>query len=72
MSAIQSHDPEFLSDEHRMLRDQVRRFVENEVVPEGVAWEEAGKVPREVFVKMGDLGLLGMRHAEEHGGGGLG
>ncbi|MAG98448.1 MAG: acyl-CoA dehydrogenase family protein [Alphaproteobacteria bacterium] len=72
MSAIQSHDPEFLTDEHRMLRDQVRRFVENEVVPAGTAWEEAGKVPREVFVKMGDLGLLGMRHAEEHGGGGLG
>ena len=72
MTAIQSFDPQFLTDEHRMLRDQVRRFVETEVVPEGEAWEEAGEIPREVFTKMGELGFLGMRHAEAHGGAGLG
>ena len=58
----------YFSDELTMLRDQIRRFVETEIVPNGDAWEEAGKVPREVFAKMGELGFLGMRYAEEYGG----
>ncbi len=61
----------YFSDELNMLRDQIRRFVDNEIVPNGEAWEEAGKVPREVFTEMGKLGLLGMRYAEEYGGSGL-
>ena len=60
-------DPYF-SDELTMLREQIRRFVETEIVPHGDAWEEAGKVPREVFAKMGELGFLGMRYPEEYGG----
>ena len=62
------HDPIYLTDEHRMLRDTVRRFVETEVVPNGDDWEAAGKIPREMFRK---LGVLGMRCPEEHGGSGL-
>jgi len=58
----------YFSDELTMLREQIRRFVETEIVPHGDAWEEAGKVPREVFAKMGELGFLGMRYAEEYGG----
>lgn len=65
-------DPPFIAEELGMLREQVRRFVEREVVPHGEAWEAAGKVPREIFRQMGDLGFLGMRHAEEHGGTALG
>jgi acyl-CoA dehydrogenase len=61
----------YFSDELNMLRDQIRRFVDNEIVPNGEAWEEAGKVPREVFTEMGKLGLLGMRYAEEYGGSSL-
>jgi len=58
----------YFSDELTMLREQIRRFIEVEVVPHGDAWEEAGKVPREVFAKMGELGFLGMRYPEEYGG----
>lgn len=58
----------YFSDELTMLRDQIRRFVEAEIVPHGDAWEEAGKVPREVFAKMGELGFLGMRYPEQYGG----
>lgn len=65
-------DPVGLSPELQMLRDQVRRFVETEVVPHGEAWEAAGKIPREVFLKMGELGFLGMRHAEADGGTAMG
>ena len=61
-------DPVGLSPELLMLRDQVRRFVETEVVPHGEAWEAAGKIPRDIFLRMGELGFLGMRHAEADGG----
>jgi acyl-CoA dehydrogenase len=61
-------DPPSLSEELRMLRDQVRRFVEKEVVPHGEAWERDGKIPREIFRRMGALGFLGMRHQSEYGG----
>ena len=57
-----------LSKELRMLREQVRRFVEKEVVPHGEQWERDGKIPREIYRRMGALGFLGMRHAAEYGG----
>jgi acyl-CoA dehydrogenase len=59
------------NDTLRLLRDSIRRFVENEVVPRGHAWEEQGFVPREVLREMGKLGFLGLRYAEEFGGGAL-
>ncbi|MBV1925690.1 MAG: acyl-CoA dehydrogenase family protein [Rhodobacteraceae bacterium] len=58
----------YFSDELNMLREQIRRFIEAEVVPNGDAWEEAGKVPRDIFPKMGKLGFLGMRYPEQYGG----
>src|ERR1700756_2481352 len=57
-----------LPEELRMLREQVRRFVEKEVVPHADAWERDGKIPREIYRRMGALGFLGMRHAAEYGG----
>ncbi|MTV14668.1 acyl-CoA dehydrogenase [Bradyrhizobium elkanii] len=57
-----------LPEELRMLREQVRRFVEKEVVPHAEAWERDGKIPREIYRRMGALGFLGMRHAVEYGG----
>lgn len=61
-------DPPTLPEELKMLRQQVRRFVESEVVPHGEEWEREGKIPREIFRRMGALGFLGMRHAAEYGG----
>jgi acyl-CoA dehydrogenase len=57
-----------LPEELRMLREQVRRFVEKEVMPHGEQWERDGKIPREIYRRMGALGFLGMRHAAEYGG----
>ena len=55
-----SHADEFhvseqpqLPEELRMLREQVRRFVEKEVVPTGEQWERDGKIPREIYRRMG-------------------
>ncbi len=58
----------YFSDEQNMLREQIRRFVEQEVVPHAEAWELDGCVPRAVLKKMGDLGFLGIRYPEEYGG----
>lgn len=56
------------SEEHEMLRQSIRRFVEQEVKPQGETWEQAGCVPRAVLRQMGELGFLGMRYASRHGG----
>lgn len=58
----------YLTEEHIMFRDQVRRFVEIEVKPNGEKWEEAGFVPREVLRRMGELGFLGVRYPGAYGG----
>ncbi|MEL6317921.1 MAG: acyl-CoA dehydrogenase family protein, partial [Pseudomonadota bacterium] len=49
-------DALFLEEEHELLRAQVRRFVEEEIKPEGAAWEAEGAVPRDVLRRMGALG----------------
>ena len=61
----------YFGEEHAMLRNTLRRFIADRVVPYGDTWEEQGFVPREVLREMGSLGLLGMRYAPEHGGAGL-
>ncbi|TDN61404.1 acyl-CoA dehydrogenase family protein [Paraburkholderia sp. BL10I2N1] len=58
----------YFTDEHNMLRETVRRFVDQRVKPYADEWEEQGFVPRDVLREMGALGLLGMRYAEKHGG----
>jgi acyl-CoA dehydrogenase len=56
--------------EHDELRRQVARFVAAEVEPHALAWDEQGRVPREVLRKMGALGWLGLMVPPEHGGAG--
>jgi acyl-CoA dehydrogenase len=58
------------TEEHELLRVQVRRFVDEVVRPNGEAWEEEGNVPRDVLRRMGALGFLGIRHEERYGGSG--
>lgn len=58
----------FFGEEHKMLRDQVRRFVEEEIKPYGDQWEADGATPRELLRKMGALGFFGIRYPEAYGG----
>ena len=51
-----------------MLRDQVRRFVEEKIKPYADAWERDGFTPRSVLREMGALGFFGIRYPAEHGG----
>ena len=58
--------------EHENLRRTVAKFVENEINPHVDAWEAAEEFPsHELFKKLGDLGLLGIKYDTEHGGLGL-
>ena len=61
----------FFSEEHEMLRAQVRRFVQEEIVPYGDQWELDGETPRSLIRKLGSLGLLGIRFPVELGGSGM-
>jgi acyl-CoA dehydrogenase len=72
MSDLAFKEPDVISEDLVMIREQIRRFVENAVIPHGDAWEAAGKIPRDIFLEMGELGFLGMRHPEAYGGSGLG
>lgn len=59
------------SEEHEMWRDSVRKFVEKEIVPYHEQWEKEGIVPRELWLKAGEAGLLCCTVPEEYGGLGL-
>src|SRR2546422_10967354 len=59
-----------LSEEERMVRDTVRKFVQDRVLPIIGEHFEAGTFPRELIPTIAELGLLGM-HIEGHGCAGL-
>ena len=56
--------------EHDLLRKSVRAFVEKEVTPHITEWEEAGRIPREFWRRLGELGFLGLEFPPEYGGAG--
>ena len=49
-----------LSNEERMIRDTVRAFVRDRILPNIAHWFEEGVLPRELGLELGHLGLLGM------------
>ena len=60
------------TQEHKALRETVRRFVDTEINPYVAEWEAEGIFPgRALFRKLGDLGLLGISKPEAWGGQGL-
>jgi acyl-CoA dehydrogenase len=72
MTEFEFSEPDLLDEDMRMIRAQVRRYVEEVIMPQAEAWEQAGEIPRKAFRDFGALGFLGMRHPVEYGGGGLG
>jgi len=72
MTEFDFNEPELASDELRLVRQQLRRYVAEAIVPHAEVWEREGEIPRQVFRDLGRMGFLGMRHPVEYGGGGLG
>src|SRR6185503_8817712 len=59
-----------LDETHELHRRNVLRFVEAEITPHVIEWEEAGEFPRELYTKAARAGLLGVVFPEQYGGGG--
>ena len=60
-----------LSADQRLLKKTVRDFAEKELKPFSRAWDEAQQFPRDIFTKLGELGLLAVVFPEEYGGSGM-
>ncbi|HUJ05672.1 MAG TPA: acyl-CoA dehydrogenase family protein [Streptosporangiaceae bacterium] len=60
-----------LSDDERLVRDTVRKFAADRIMPYIADWFEAGTLPRELAPELGALGLLGM-HLKGYGCAGMG
>ncbi|MEV0542667.1 acyl-CoA dehydrogenase family protein [Nocardia salmonicida] len=59
------------TEDHEAFRGLAREFIEKEIAPHYAEWEKAGQMPREVFEKLGALGILGVAIPSEYGGAGL-
>jgi len=55
-------------EEHQAFRKTIRQFLEREVNPHADAWEAAGRMPKEMFLRGGELGFFGHCVPEEYGG----
>jgi acyl-CoA dehydrogenase len=58
------------NEEHDMLRESARRFMETEVAPYHAKWEEQGYVDREIWHKAGAAGFLCPSMPDQYGGAG--
>ncbi len=61
----------YFSEEHELFRQSLRHFLQQEVMPHIDQWEEAQRIPRHVWQKMGQMGFLGLSYPEQYGGMGL-
>jgi alkylation response protein AidB-like acyl-CoA dehydrogenase len=57
-----------LSEEQQLLKKMVREFAEAEIGPHAREWDEKQEFPREVFTKLGELGLMGVVWPAKYGG----
>jgi alkylation response protein AidB-like acyl-CoA dehydrogenase len=60
-----------LGEERELLRDEVRRFAEEQIAPGVAERDKEHRFPAEILAEMGELGLLGMMIGEEYGGAGM-
>jgi len=58
------------NEEHELLRRTIRAFVEKDVTPHVAEWEDAGRIPKSFWRRLGELGFLGLEFPSEYGGGG--
>src|SRR5699024_2381779 len=59
------------SEEQKMLRDSVRSFVDNEIMPNIAEWDRKGEFDPAIMKKLADLGIMGVCIPEEYGGSGM-
>jgi isovaleryl-CoA dehydrogenase len=60
-----------LGEEHRMLREMVRKFSDHELGPRAEAIDREDRIPDEIWGRLGGLGVMGINVPIEYGGGGM-
>lgn len=60
------------TENQKMVADMAAKFAEQHIKPKMMEWDESQEFPREVFTKMGELGLMGVLVPQEYGGSGFG
>lgn len=68
MSNLESY---YLTEEHQLFRKTLRDFLDKEVVPFVDQWEIEQRVPKEIFLKFGEMGFFGLTQEEKYGGSNL-
>jgi|SRR6516165_7930199 len=62
---------ELFDQQHEEFRILVRDFIAREVIPHHGEWLVDGAVPRDLYRRLGDIGVMGLSIPEEYGGAGL-
>ena len=57
-----------MKEEHLAWREQLRRFIDSEIMPFAEEWDDAGHIPIELWPKAANVGLLGLGYPEAYGG----
>lgn len=65
-----SRPDRYFSEAHQAFRQSLRAFVAAEITPNVEAWETAGRLPRDLYRKAGEMGIQGVLFPEEIGGSG--
>ncbi len=60
-----------LSDEHRMLKEMIGKFSENELGPVAGKIDQEDSIPNEIWTQLGELGIMGINIPETYGGSGM-
>lgn len=60
------------TENQKLIRQMVRDFGALEIKPKMMEWDESQEFPRQLFSKMGSLGLMGVLVPQEYGGAGFG
>lgn len=71
MSSMQDFDLYNPTEEHKMLRESIRSFVKSEIEPQAASFDKKEEFNRDLFKKLGELGLLGITAPEQFGGSGM-
>ncbi|HJT37043.1 MAG TPA: acyl-CoA dehydrogenase family protein [Actinomycetota bacterium] len=59
---------DLFTEDHVAFRDSVRQFIQKEIAPNVEEWEGARDFPRDLYLRFGELGLLGLKYDEVYGG----
>jgi alkylation response protein AidB-like acyl-CoA dehydrogenase len=60
-----------LSEQHHMIRDALREFSQQQLLPHAAAWDRERRFPREALQQLAQLGAFGIAVPEAQGGAGL-